>query len=114
MKKIASSLRLDLASYRALEAFSQLGTEVDAQTQRQLDRGASGRAAETGSVPQPYPLVGAGGRSSAATQGLLDDLRRHNPDPAVRIGALKHVRQRRRSSTQLTKTGELPDDWLGR
>src|SRR5262249_38920088 len=40
MRKVAGSLRLDLASFRALEAFAQLGTELDAATQKQLDRGA--------------------------------------------------------------------------
>src|SRR5437762_1885734 len=35
MKKIAGSLRLDLAAYRELEAFAQLGTELDAATQKQ-------------------------------------------------------------------------------
>src|SRR5256885_9718961 len=40
MKKIAGSLRLDLAAYRELEAFAQLGTELDKATQSQLDRGA--------------------------------------------------------------------------
>ncbi|MCH7870887.1 MAG: hypothetical protein IID33_04220, partial [Planctomycetes bacterium] len=39
MKKIAGSLRLDLASFRELEAFAQLGTDLDAATQKQLDRG---------------------------------------------------------------------------
>jgi F-type H+-transporting ATPase subunit alpha len=39
MKKIAGSLRLDLAAFRELEAFAQLGTELDAATQQQLDRG---------------------------------------------------------------------------
>jgi F-type H+-transporting ATPase subunit alpha len=39
MKKIAGSLRLDLAAFRALEAFAQLGTELDKETQAQLDRG---------------------------------------------------------------------------
>ena len=39
MKKIAGSLRLDLAAFRELEAFAQLGTELDPATQRQLDRG---------------------------------------------------------------------------
>ncbi|MGE0528660.1 MAG: F0F1 ATP synthase subunit alpha, partial [Bdellovibrionales bacterium] len=39
MKKIAGSLRLDLAAFRALEAFAQLGTELDKATQSQLDRG---------------------------------------------------------------------------
>jgi F-type H+-transporting ATPase subunit alpha len=40
MKEVAGSLRLDLAAYRELEAFAQLGTELDAASQQQLDRGA--------------------------------------------------------------------------
>ncbi len=39
MKKYAGSLRLDLAQFRELEAFAQLGTELDTTTQAQLDRG---------------------------------------------------------------------------
>ncbi|HEY4761408.1 MAG TPA: F0F1 ATP synthase subunit alpha, partial [Thermoguttaceae bacterium] len=39
MKKVASGLRLDLASFRELEAFAQLGTELDQATQARLDRG---------------------------------------------------------------------------
>jgi len=39
MKKVAGTLRLDLANFRSLEAFAQLGTELDKSTQRQLDRG---------------------------------------------------------------------------
>jgi F-type H+-transporting ATPase subunit alpha len=39
MKKVAGGLRLDLASFRELEAFAQLGTELDAATQSRLDRG---------------------------------------------------------------------------
>ncbi|MHB1033692.1 MAG: F0F1 ATP synthase subunit alpha [Pirellulales bacterium] len=39
MKKVAGGLRLDLASFRELEAFAQLGTDVDAATQARLDRG---------------------------------------------------------------------------
>src|SRR6202043_938826 len=37
MRQVAGSLRLDLAAFRDLEAFAQLGTELDAATQRQLD-----------------------------------------------------------------------------
>ena len=40
MKKVAGTLRLDLAAFRELEAFAQLGTELDPATQQQLDRGA--------------------------------------------------------------------------
>ncbi|MDH3719050.1 MAG: F0F1 ATP synthase subunit alpha, partial [Planctomycetota bacterium] len=39
MKKVAGGLRLDLAAFRELEAFAQLGTELDTATQSQLDRG---------------------------------------------------------------------------
>ncbi len=53
MKKIAGSLRLDLAAYRELEAFAQLGTELDPATQRQLDRGA--RMVELLKQPQYVP-----------------------------------------------------------
>ena len=53
MKKIAGSLRLDLAAYRELEAFAQLGTELDKATQAQLDRG---RLVELLKQPQYRPM----------------------------------------------------------
>jgi F-type H+-transporting ATPase subunit alpha len=39
MKKVAGGLRLDLAAFRELAAFAQMGTDVDAGTQARLDRG---------------------------------------------------------------------------
>jgi F-type H+-transporting ATPase subunit alpha len=39
MKQVAGRLRLTLAAFRELEAFAQLGTDLDALTQRDLDRG---------------------------------------------------------------------------
>jgi F-type H+-transporting ATPase subunit alpha len=39
MKKVAGGMRLDLAAFRELEAFAQLGTELDPETQARLDRG---------------------------------------------------------------------------
>jgi F-type H+-transporting ATPase subunit alpha len=39
MKQVAGRLRLDLAAFRSLEAFAQLGTELDKATQAELDRG---------------------------------------------------------------------------
>ncbi|MBL8890795.1 MAG: F0F1 ATP synthase subunit alpha [Planctomycetaceae bacterium] len=39
MKNVSGSLRLDLASFRELEAFAQLGTDLDPATQQRLDRG---------------------------------------------------------------------------
>src|ERR1700684_1531344 len=55
MKKIAGSLKLDLAAYRELEAFAQLGTELDKATQAQLDRGA--RLVELLKQPQYKPMT---------------------------------------------------------
>jgi F-type H+-transporting ATPase subunit alpha len=74
MKKIAGSLRLDLAAYRELEAFAQLGTELDAATQKQLDRGS--RLVELLKQPQyrPMDIDQQVMVIFAATQGFLDDV----------------------------------------
>src|SRR5947207_732969 len=74
MKKIAGSLRLDLAAYRELEAFAQLGTELDVATQKQLDRGA--RLVELLKQPQykPMPIEQQVIVIYAATQGHMDDV----------------------------------------
>src|SRR5690242_4348041 len=74
MKKIAGSLRLDLAAYRELEAFAQLGTELDKATQKQLDRGA--RLVELLKQPQykPMPMEQEVMVIYAGTQGFLDDV----------------------------------------
>ena len=74
MKKIAGSLKLDLAAYRELEAFAQLGTELDKATQKQLDRGA--RLVELLKQPQykPMPIDQQVMVIYAATQGFLDDV----------------------------------------
>ena len=80
MKKIAGSLRLDLAAYRELEAFAQLGTELDAATQRQLDRGA--RLVELLKQPQykPMTLSDQVAVIYAGTKGYMDDV------PVSRVG----------------------------
>ena len=72
MKKFAGSLRLDLAQYRELEAFSQLGTELDAATQKQLDRGQ--RLVEILKQGQhvPMPMADQVAIIYAGTQGYLD------------------------------------------
>jgi F-type H+-transporting ATPase subunit alpha len=74
MKKIAGGLKLDLAAYRELEAFAQLGTELDKATQKQLDRGA--RLVELLKQPQykPMPIEQEVIAIYAGTQGYLDDI----------------------------------------
>ncbi len=54
MKQVAGTLRLDLAQYRELAAFSQFGSDLDAQTQRQLARGQ--RLTEILKQPQYQPM----------------------------------------------------------
>jgi F-type H+-transporting ATPase subunit alpha len=72
MKQIAGSLRLDLAAFRELEAFAQLGTELDKATQAQLDRGY--RMVEILKQPQFKPMHVADQVMIiyAGTKGLLD------------------------------------------
>jgi F-type H+-transporting ATPase subunit alpha len=72
MKKYAGSLRLDLAQFRELEAFAQLGTELDPATQKQLDRGQrmveilKQKQYEPMDVAEQVLIIYAG------TQGFLD------------------------------------------
>ncbi len=74
MKKVAGGLRLDLAAFRELEAFAQLGTELDKATQSQLDRGY--RMVELLKQPQFQPLHFADQVISiyAGTRGYFDDV----------------------------------------
>jgi F-type H+-transporting ATPase subunit alpha len=74
MKKVAGSLRLDLAAFRDLEAFAQLGTELDTATQRQLDRGL--RMVELLKQPQyqPFNVNEEVLSIFAGTRGHLDDV----------------------------------------
>ncbi|MFA6256852.1 MAG: F0F1 ATP synthase subunit alpha [Candidatus Paceibacterota bacterium] len=54
MKKVAGTLKLDLAQFRELEAFSQFGSDLDDATKRQLERGK--RAVEVLKQPQYSPM----------------------------------------------------------
>jgi F-type H+/Na+-transporting ATPase subunit alpha len=72
MKQVAGGLRLDLAAFRELEAFAQLGTELDKATQSQLDRGY--RMVEILKQPQfkPMNVVDQVMIIYAGTKGHLD------------------------------------------
>lgn len=74
MKQVAGSLRLDLAAFRELEAFAQLGTELDKATQRQLDRGA--RMVELLKQPQYMPMdaIDQVLQILAGSRGVFDEL----------------------------------------
>ena len=72
MKKVAGSIKLELAQYREMAAFAQFGSDLDASTQKLLNRGA--RLTELLKQPQFSPL-GFEEQTAvifAGTQGYLD------------------------------------------
>jgi F-type H+-transporting ATPase subunit alpha len=74
MKTVAASLRLDLAAFRELETFAQLGVELDEQTQSKLDRGRRMVRLLTQPQYQPRPSMDQVIAIFAGVRGLLDDL----------------------------------------
>ena len=74
MKEVAGSLRLDLAAFRELEAFAQLGTELDVASERQLTRGQ--RMAELLKQGQfvPMDVIDQCISIFAGSRGFLDDV----------------------------------------
>ncbi len=92
MKKVAGTLRLDLAQYRELAAFSQFGSDLDEATQRQLARGErlvellkQGQYVPMDVIDQVVVIFGA-------TKGLFDKV------PTAKIGeAEKELHEHLRS-----------------
>jgi F-type H+-transporting ATPase subunit alpha len=74
MKKVAGNLRLDLAQYRELAAFTQFGSELDEATQAQLTRGERMVEILKQDKGVPYSLEREVIIIFAGTRGYLDDL----------------------------------------
>jgi F-type H+-transporting ATPase subunit alpha len=109
MKKVAGTLRLDLAAYREMQAFAQFASDLDASTQRQLARGE--RLVELLKqgqyVPMPFEqqvLV-----IYAATKGFMDDV----PVAKVReyeTGLMEFFEtEKKEIMEELRATGKLDD-----
>ncbi|MCS6984157.1 MAG: F0F1 ATP synthase subunit alpha [Leptospiraceae bacterium] len=110
MKKVAGTLRLELAQFRALEAFAQLGTELDAATQKQLDRGF--RLVELLKQPQynPVPVEKQVIALYAGTRGYLDRLAIHQvQDYEAKLLAFIEKAHPELLET-IRQTKELPDE----
>jgi len=110
MKKFAGTLRLDLSAFRELEAFAQLGTELDKATQAQLDRGF--RMVEILKQPQYKPMpveeqvvmIWCGGKGKLDSLAVAE-LARFEKD------LLAHLRDQFPEVLQaIKKTGELKDE----
>src|SRR3954452_4393318 len=111
MKKIAGRLRIDLAQYRALEAFAQFGSELDKASQQQLARGA--RVVEILKQPQyaPVPVERQVLAIWIATGGHLDDLpvedaKRFVDDFTEAVAARTNVLDAIRESGELSDESE--------
>jgi F-type H+-transporting ATPase subunit alpha len=110
MKKVAGTLRLDLAQYRSLEAFAKFGSDLDPTTQRQLARGARLVEVLKQAQYQPAPVEEQVALLHAATNGLLDAV------PVERVRAFeKEYREalRLRHAEHLaaiTRTGTMSDE----
>ena len=114
MKKVSGSIKLELAQYREMAAFAQFGSDLDASTQRLLNRGA--RLTELLKQPQfqPMPMEEQVVSIYAGVNGYLDKL---PVDAVVRYESalLSHVRSEHEpilATIRDTKT--LDDDTAGK
>jgi len=73
MKQVAGTLRLALAQYREMAAFAQFGSDLDAATQRQLNRGARLVEVLKQGQYQPMPVEKQVITLFAANNGYIDD-----------------------------------------
>jgi F-type H+/Na+-transporting ATPase subunit alpha len=74
MKKVAGTLRLDLASYRELESFAQFGSDLDAATKAKLERGARTVEVLKQDLNNPIRVEKQVAILYALTRGFLDDI----------------------------------------
>jgi F-type H+-transporting ATPase subunit alpha len=74
MRQVAGRLKLDLAQYRELEAFSQFGSELDQATQRTLARGQRMVATLNQPQYQPWALEEEVAAIFAGNEGFLDEI----------------------------------------
>ncbi len=74
MKKVAGTLRLDLAQYRELQAFSQFGSDLDKSTLSRLNRGERLMEILKQGVNQPLPVEKQVVSLYVATKGHLDEI----------------------------------------
>jgi F-type H+-transporting ATPase subunit alpha len=93
MKSVAGSMKLELAQYREMAAFAQFGSDLDAATQKLLNRGA--RLTELLKQPQYSPLTNAEIVSViyAGTQGFLDEIEVSEVG-RFEQGLLRHLRSK--------------------
>jgi F-type H+-transporting ATPase subunit alpha len=110
MKKVAGSIKLELAQYREMAAFAQFGSDLDASTQRLLNRGARLTELLKQGQYQPMPMEEQVVSIFSGVNGYLDNV----PTEAVtrfEAGLLSHVRNEHGELlASIRDTGALSDD----
>ncbi len=110
MKKVAGTLRLDLAQFRELQAFAAFGSDLDASTKRQIERGE--RLVELLKQGQyrPVEVIDQVISIYAATKGHLDTV----PVDKIRMAEsdlIEHIRHQHKDLTaKLTQEKALSDE----
>ena len=109
VKSVAGTLRLDLAQFRELAAFSQFSTDLDAETRQRIERGQ--RLTELLKQPQysPYSVWEMYSILLAATQGAFDKV----PLEKVKTmadGLLRELKTKHDKVVKLVNTGNKPTD----
>ncbi|MFP3714379.1 F0F1 ATP synthase subunit alpha [Puerhibacterium sp. TATVAM-FAB25] len=109
MKKVAGTLKLELAQYRSLEAFAMFASDLDAASRGQLARGAA--LMELLKQPQytPYPVEEQVVSIWAGTKGKLDDVPLEDIK-RFESELLDHMRRRTDVLTTIASTGKLESD----
>ena len=109
-REVAGGLRLALAAFRELEAFAQLGTDLDAATQARLDRGYRMTELLKQGLYQPMHITDQVLSIYAGNQGFLDPIAVSEVRPWL-DGMLAYMRHERKDIWQkLTDTQQLDDE----
>ena len=109
MKKVSGTLKLELAQYRAMEAFAMFASDLDDATKAQLTRGS--RLTELLRQPQytPYAVEEQVVSIWAGTSGHLDDI---EVSDVLRFeeGFIEYLRHKTSVLTDIASSGKLEDD----
>jgi F-type H+-transporting ATPase subunit alpha len=109
MKKVAGRIKLELSQFRDLEAFSQFGSDLDADTQRMLARGERLVLTLNQNEREPLPVEDQTAQIYAATNGFLD---RINADrvPEFLDGLVERLRSQHRDMLAKIAGGDWSDE----
>jgi F-type H+/Na+-transporting ATPase subunit alpha len=109
MKRVAGRMKLELAQFRELEAFAQFGSELDPETQRQLNRGRRLVATLNQGQYDPWPFEEQVAIIWSAGNGFLDDIPVEDAE-RFNEGLRSYLRSRPGIFDALRESRDLPDE----